>query len=152
MTPPLARGFTLIELLVVIAIIGVLSSIVLAALSTARTKGADAARIEDVQSLETALQLYYNDNNGYPTSNGTANGDVFLSDPTLQSKLVPNYITSMPAQLITDTDHYYSGAVTTGVASRYDLLIYIATTNTWCTTGVPPNTFGDWGVNTNCKF
>ncbi len=54
-----SRGFTLIELLVVIAIIGLLASIVLASVSTARTKGQDAARISDVKSLETAMELYY---------------------------------------------------------------------------------------------
>lgn len=62
------RGFTLIELLVVIAIIGVLASIVMASLSTARGKGRDARRISDVKSIQLALEEYYNDNLKYPTS------------------------------------------------------------------------------------
>ena len=148
-----SRGFTLIELLVVISIIGMLSAIVLASLNTAKIKGQDAARISDVKSLETAMEIYYNGNNGYPTSNGSGNGDVLLSDATLTSKLVPTYIPSMPAPLIADGDRYYANGATSGVStSGYDMLIYIATTNSWCRAGTLPGNTGDWGVPTVCNF
>lgn len=62
------RGFTLIELLVVIAIIGILSSIVLASLNSARKKGRDARRIADVKQIQLALELYYDANSNYPTA------------------------------------------------------------------------------------
>jgi prepilin-type N-terminal cleavage/methylation domain-containing protein len=63
------RGFTLIELLVVIAIIGILSSVVLASLSTARKKGRDARRVSDLKQLSLALELYADANSGkYPTT------------------------------------------------------------------------------------
>lgn len=52
-------GFTLIELLVVIAIIGVLASIVLASLNSARRKSRDARRITDIKQIQLALELYY---------------------------------------------------------------------------------------------
>jgi len=56
------RGFTLIELLVVIAIIGLLSSIVLASLDTARAKGADAAVKGDLDSMRAQGELWYDSN------------------------------------------------------------------------------------------
>ena len=52
-------GFTLIELLVVIAIIGVLASIVLASLNSARRKSRDARRITDLKQIQLALELYF---------------------------------------------------------------------------------------------
>ncbi len=56
-------GFTLIELLVVIAIIGILSSVVLASLNTARNKGADAAIKSNIDNARAQAELYY-DNSG----------------------------------------------------------------------------------------
>ena len=53
------RGFTLIELLVVIAIIGVLASIVLASLNSARRKSRDARRITDIKQIQLALELSF---------------------------------------------------------------------------------------------
>ncbi len=53
------KGFTLIELLVVIAIIGILSSVVLASLNTARAKGADAAVKSAMASFRSQAALYY---------------------------------------------------------------------------------------------
>lgn len=60
------RGFTLIELLVVIAIIGLLASIVLASLNSARIKSRDAKRIADLHNIRLALEMFYNDFGFYP--------------------------------------------------------------------------------------
>lgn len=61
-------GFTLIELLVVIAIIGILATIVLASLNSARMRARDIARIGQLAQIRTALELYYDANGYYPQS------------------------------------------------------------------------------------
>ena len=61
------KGFTLIELLVVIAIIGLLSTLAVVALNSARQKSRDSKRVADIKQVQTALELYFADNNRYPT-------------------------------------------------------------------------------------
>ena len=65
------KAFTLIELLVVIAIIGLLSTIVLGSLSSAREKARDAKKGEMAKQWEIAIESYYFDNNTYPASSST---------------------------------------------------------------------------------
>lgn len=60
------KGFTLIELLVVIAIIGILAAVTLSSLNVARSKARDATRMQDIRAIQTALEMYYIDNNDYP--------------------------------------------------------------------------------------
>ncbi len=59
MTNTNGRGFTLIELLVVIAIIGILASVVLASLNSARDKGADAAIKSNLNNARAQAELVY---------------------------------------------------------------------------------------------
>lgn len=61
------KGFTLVELLVVIAIIGLLSTIAIVSLGSARAKARDTKRIADMKQVATALEQYFSDQGGYPS-------------------------------------------------------------------------------------
>ena len=71
--PSLTAGFTLIELLVVIAIIGILASVVLASLNTARAKGNDAAIKSNLTGTRAAMEVFYDTGNTYAAGCADAN-------------------------------------------------------------------------------
>lgn len=62
------KAFTLVELLVVVAIIGLLSTLSVVALNSARAKARDSRRLSDIKQLRTALDMYYDSAGTYPDS------------------------------------------------------------------------------------
>ena len=134
------RGFTLIELLVVIAIIGVLSSVVLASLNTARTRANDAQRFANLKQVQTALELYASTNNGqYPNSGGNWNSQCGGWTQTTAANSVPGITAGgFMSQLPTDPQQntsantccylYYSGNGT----ADYKYMLYNCPTSYAC--------------------
>ena len=77
------KGFTLIELLVVVAIIGILATVVLASVNSAQVRANNSAKLQGIGQIQTALTLYYDDNNNYPIATSGAPicfGDYGASD------------------------------------------------------------------------
>ena len=109
------RGFTLIELLVVIAIIGILSSIVLASLNSARLKSRDARRVADLHQMQLALQLYFDANTNYPTTTA-ALAPTFMAtiptDPVGQVPYLYDLVTNTSYHLGADLEDTTNAALT----------------------------------------
>jgi type II secretion system protein G len=116
-----SKGFTLIELLVVIAIIGILSSVVLASLSTARAKSRDARRISDIGQIQLALELYYDASSTYPTA---ATVNAISAQPTALNVLASNYIPKVPTDPTANQFYVYGASTTKYILAakleRYD--------------------------------
>jgi prepilin-type N-terminal cleavage/methylation domain-containing protein len=98
------KGFTLIELLVVIAIIGILSTLAVVALNSARQKSRDSKRVADIKQVQTSLELYFADQQSYPT----AASAIELGDVN-QKALCSNG--GYKAACVSGTDTTYMGLV-----------------------------------------
>ena len=98
------KGFTLVELLVTITIIAILTTVSAVVFSRTLAKARDGRRRADLKDLQTALELYYSENQAYPSTSGawwgqcsnygghtdTCSGDVFIPG------LCPTYINNIP--------------------------------------------------------
>lgn len=124
-------GFTLIELLVVVAIIGVLATVILASLGSARDKAREARYKSEIKNMQTALEMYRLDNDTYPVrgywsgicSSFGSRGDTGSNGWV--PNLAPDYIPVLP--LIPDSSSTIcNGYVYMGGSDGYVLLLHEA--------------------------
>src|SRR5581483_2767539 len=110
------KGFTLIELLVVIAIIGILSSVVLASLNTARNKGSDAAIKSQLAAIRPQAEIYYDSNGGYGTqatttcASSACSAAGLFADATIQNQVRGVYDSAASNVLIGASASYWAAA------------------------------------------
>ena len=165
------RGFTLIELLVVISIIGLLSSVVLASLNSARAKARDAVRKSDLKQIRIALELYYNEYGGYPSSAWPNEDYRIFQSLALETKMTI-FLTRFPTDPLTTTgcydeqylyisDVYKDGSGNNAKATKYSIYTSLEnqSTNNLSTLsnhdnylrGDPPYSAEAWGCDANRK-
>lgn len=72
--PSFARGFTVLEILIVIAVFGLLATLAVLSLNSARARARDAQRISDISVLRNAFSQYYLERSNYPASGGVSLG------------------------------------------------------------------------------
>lgn len=138
-----SAGFTLIELLVVIAIIGILASIVLVSLQGARAKARDSRRMQELRQMQLALELYYSDNEVYPSTGGewfgvsvnggsksTSGANAYIPG------LTPNYIGVLPVDPLDKRD-VWSGYLYRSDGTYYKLLSHATGPESFPSVGKP---------------
>jgi len=151
------KGFTLIELLVVVAIIGMLSSVVLSSLNSARGNARDARRAQDGKQVATAIELRYNATNTYPAHGDSGCSANYCLAHTASS-LAPTYIPSVPVDpLYNNTGTSPYRYCTTGIA--FEILVFSEKkgeychvrhgsndkgSGCWMNNGVPTASVGGW--------
>lgn len=90
------HGFTFIELMLVIVILGVLASLLTGNFITSLKKGRDARRKTDLENIQKAIELFYEDKREYPTFSLPFGDQLCETNPSNGSRVYMQKVPSDP--------------------------------------------------------
>ncbi len=90
-------GFSMVEIMVIVTLITILAGVGVIAFRGVQARARDAKRQTDLESIQTALEVYYQEHYSYPSSSEwdkVKNNGV--SDDVLSVTLEPDYMNLVP--------------------------------------------------------
>lgn len=148
------KGFTLLELMIVIVILGVLAALISGNFITSLQKGRDAQRKADLEHIQRALELYYEDKKAYPIFNIFATSNLQLCESGIANNCgsEKTYMEKIPNNPDTKTSYkyYYTTGQSYGLyaclENTQQILPYLSTSSNYGANNTPALTCG-----TTCK-
>lgn len=109
-----SKGFTIVELLIVIVVIGILAALVLNSFRGVQERARDTERRTDINAQASQLELYYQDQGGYPLFTGQINTDSWITTNMQGADLAawraPGFSTNTMVNSATPTKDQYGYA------------------------------------------
>lgn len=112
--------------MVAIAIIAVLATVGMIVYGSAQKSGRISKRLQDLDALRTAIELYKTATGGYPNQNATATCANSLT--ALNAALVPNYMTAIPSDPLGGTNCYRYQSDAASNSQDYKVWTFVAST------------------------
>ena len=121
-----ANGFTFIELMLVISILGVLLTLMSGNFLSSLKKGRDAKRKADLEQVQRAIEIYYDDNRTYPAKTSIDfNGGQLCHPSGCNTKV---YMQKLPNDARVNSGYTYRYC-TDATQSKYQLYAYLENSN-----------------------
>lgn len=103
------KGFSLTELMVAISIIGTIGTLSVGKFDNALAAARDAHRKMNIKQVQTALELYYDDNLSYPVyqGNGAPSQEGWSKMTSILANPENQYIANLPPEPLNKDKYVY---------------------------------------------